>query len=103
MARRISSRQSGEPGFGTPKSSWPRIPRPLRKPRSLPTAIVNDVADGTTQPEFKNLTSANGVSTPGRGGYKGARRVLQTPDTPPTSGANQTRIRTPRFRKLTRR
>lgn len=103
MARIRSSSVPGQPGFGVPKSNWPRIPRALRKPRTLPTRIVNDVADGRTQPEFKNIVTADGVSTPGRGGYKGARRVMATPMTPPAPGTGMTRIRTPRLGRLLRR
>lgn len=104
MAKKvIAAGVPGQPGFGTPKSNWPRVPRALRRPRTLPTAIVNNVADGTTQPEFKNLVGANGVSTPGRGGYKGARRILQTPLKPPTSNAGKKSIRAPRSGKITKR
>lgn len=101
MAKRISSSVPGQPGFGTPRSNWPRVPRSLRRPRSLPTSIVNDVSNGLTQPEFKNLVTADGVSTPGRGGYKGARRIFQNPLRPVLGGI--TKISAPRSRPIKRR
>lgn len=103
MARILTSRQSGEPGFGTPRSSWPRLRRPLHPIRAVRTLIKNDPADGITQPEARTLIGGNGVATPGRGGYKGARQVFQTPQTPPAPGAGLRRIRTPRSGRLTRR
>jgi hypothetical protein len=103
MARILSSRQSGQPGFGTPKESWPRLRHPLHPIRAVRTLIKNDPADGITQPEARNLIGGDGVSTPGRGGYKGARRIFQNPLTPPAPNSGLRRIRTPRSGRLTRR
>lgn len=102
MARINVSRQSGEPGFGTPKRNWPPIKKPLRNARRILTLIKNDPADGITQPEAKNLIGGDGVRTPGRGGYKGARRVFQTPQTPPSPGSNTKTIRPPRAGRIVR-
>lgn len=104
MARTIkSSRSSGEPGFGTPKYTWPPLKRPLKNAKRILTLIRNDPADGITQPEAKNLIGGNGVRTPGRGGYKGARSVYQTPQTPPAPGSGEKTIRTPRAGRIVRR
>lgn len=102
-AKVVTSRTQGAPGFGPPKSNWPRVPRSLRRRRNVRVAIADDPSDGLTQPEFANLTDAHGVATPGRGGYKGATSHFQTPQTPPKSGANTTRIKSPRLGRLKRR
>lgn len=103
MAKVITSRQKGEPGFGTPKQNWPRVPKALRRPRTLPTAIARDPSKGVTQPEFKNLVTAHGVLTPGRGGYKGARRTYQQPLTPPSPRSGTRVIAPPRNQRIVRR
>jgi hypothetical protein len=98
MTKIRSSSTSGQPAAGRLKFNWPQFRRPLRPLRSLPTRIVNDVASGVTQPEARNMTTTHGVRTPGAGGYKGATVRHQTPQTPPGTGANQTRVQTPRSR-----
>jgi hypothetical protein len=103
MARIVSSRQQGEPGFGTPKSSWPRIRRPLHRILPIKRSMVTGPAIGATSPEAMNLIGGDGVASPGRGGYKGARRILQRPMAPPAPGANERTVRTPgpgRIRRL---
>lgn len=103
MARIFSSGQSGQPGFSTPKQSWPRIRKPLHNILPIKRSMVNDPADGATSPEAMGLIGGDGVRTPGRGGYKGLRTISQQPKTPPRPGANERTIKTPgpgRIRRL---
>jgi hypothetical protein len=85
--RIVSSGQAGQPGASTPKFTWPlRQPRLLRQ-RSVNRVMATDLADGATQPEFKNLLGGVALAT------RNVRRRLQTPLTPPSPNAGRTVVR----------
>lgn len=92
MTKIISSRSSGQPAAGVPRRSWPLRPVQFFKRRSIKRTMVNDPANGLTQPEFTNLLPG-GPAT--RGGLKITR---QQPQTPPASNAGMTTIRPARNR-----
>ena len=87
MARILSSRQAGAPGVSTPKYTWPLRQVRLLKQRSVNRVMVNDLADGVSQPEFKNLIGGVTLAT------RRVARRFQTPQTPPSPNAGEVVVR----------
>lgn len=79
--RILSSGQAGQPGASTPKFTWPMRPIRLLKQRQVHRVMATDLADGATQPEFKNLIGGVTLKT------RSVKRRLQNPLTPPSPNA----------------
>ena len=79
-ATKIVAKVSGQPGVGSRKYNWPRLNRPMRPIRTVRTLIKSNVADGLTQPEFRNTLQRAGV------GVRRLGKVIsrQRPNTPST-------------------
>lgn len=96
MTRIRSSNQAGAPGSSVPRRLWPLRPIPFFKQRSIHRTMVNDPADGRTQPEFKNTLGGVKLAT------ANVKRRFQSPQTPPAPGAGTTSVSPARSRVVKR-
>lgn len=81
-ATKIVAKVSGQPGVGKRIFNWPRVNRPMRPIRTVRTLIKGNVADGVTQPEFRNTLQRAGVGVR----MLGKTISRQRPNTPPSFG-----------------
>lgn len=93
--RRIVAPRAGQPGEPLTKFTFPVIPKPVFAKAKIKMLHKVDVAKGITMPEAANMTSASGVVTGDRGGYKGARVVRQHPIVPAPPAKNQRVVKAP--------
>ena len=87
MARILSSGQAGQPAAGLPRRTWPLRRVTLLRQRSVRRLMVDDLSNGVSQPEFKNLIGGVALAT------RSVKRRLQNPQTPPRSNAGSTVVR----------
>lgn len=87
--RRLVAPRQGQPAEGLTRFTFPVIPRPVFAKARIRMLQKVDPAKGITQPEAANMTTASGVVTGDRGGYKGATVVHQVPLVPPPPAKNQ--------------
>ena len=95
--RIISTRTAGQPASGVPRRNWALKPIRFFAQRSVKTVMVNNPADGKTQPEFRSLLGGVRLAT------RNVRRVHQQPQVPPQPGAGTTSVRPARNQRIVKR